>query len=189
MTGLAYDWLPRHKLTVADYHRVGQTGVLGEDDRVELIDGEIVDMAPIGSEHAGTVTLLAKLFQEGAGDSAVVWVQNPVSLDSGSEPQPDLALLRPKADFYRSGHPDPTDVLLLVEVADASMRYDREVKLPLYARHGVPEVWLVDLQNRRFEFFLRPNAAEYESHQVFEKLPNFAPEGLPVCQVNLSALW
>ena len=141
--------LTRHRLNVDDYHRMAEAGILGEDDRVELIDGDLIDMAPIGQDHAATVNGLNHLLVMACGDRAIVSVQNPARLDRFSEPQPDVTLFRPRADNYRTGaRPGPADVLLLVEVADSSLRYDRAVKLPLYARAGIGEVWIVDLRRR-----------------------------------------
>jgi len=189
MTSLAYDWLPRHKLTVADFHRMGRFGVFHEDDRVELIEGEIIDMAPIGSMHAGTLFQLAECFRKAVGASAFVWVQNPVRLDQHSEPEPDLALLRPRTDYYKTSLPQAEDIILIVEVADASLRYDREMKVPLYARYGIAEVWLLDLENRRLEIFRGPQAGEYGAHQAFERPPLLAPERMPECRLDLSGIW
>ena len=153
----------RHRLTVDDFHRMGEAGIFRADERVELIDGEVIDMAPIGSNHAGTVGLLAKRLERALGDSALVFVQNPLSLTASSEPQPDIMLLKPRADFYRSGHPRPEDVLLIVEVADTTLAY----KAPLYARHGIPEAWLVDLENKRLHVFTSPSDTGYlESHSL-----------------------
>jgi Uma2 family endonuclease len=131
----------RHRYTLADYHRMGETGILAPDARVELIDGEIVDMPPPGSLHAGKVNRLTRLLQRAVGDDAVLLVQNPIVLGKYSAPQPDLALAMPRADFYESRHPGPDDVVLVVEVADTSWRFDRDVKVRLYAAHAVPEVW------------------------------------------------
>lgn len=145
-----------YRLSVAEYHRMGEVGILGPGLRTELIDGEIIEMPPIGHPHAGTVKLLANRLKELVGTDAIVAVQDPVWLDDHSEPIPDIALLRPRADWYRKGHPGPDDVLLLIEVADTSLTYDREVKLPRYARAGIPEVWLVDLGGRRLGIHRRP---------------------------------
>ncbi len=131
--------------TVDTYQRLGELGILGEDDRVELIDGQVVEMSPIGPGHAGCVTALTGLVGPLVAGRALVSVQNPVRLGEHSEPQPDLALLVPRADTYRTTHPQPEDVLLVIEVADASLEHDRDVKVPLYAAAGVPEVWLVRL--------------------------------------------
>lgn len=157
----------RHRLTVDDFHRMGEAGIFRADERVELIDGEVIDMAPIGSNHAGTVGFLAKRLERAVGDSALVFVQNPLSLTASSEPQPDIMLLKPRADFYRSAHPRPEDVLLIIEVADTTLAYDRDIKVPLYARHAIPEAWLVDLENKRLHVFTSPSDTGYlESHSL-----------------------
>ena len=130
----------RHRLTVHDYHRMADAGIFGKDDRIELIDGDLVDMAPIGQGHAAVVARLTRALFMACADRAIVWPQNPIRLDQSSEPQPDVTVLRHRADFYADGErPGPADVLLLVEVADSSLRYDRTVKLPLYARAGIAE--------------------------------------------------
>ena len=152
----------RHKLDVHDYHRMGDAGILGEGDRVELIDGELIDMAPIGQGHAATVNRLTRALVMAFGEQAIVSVQNPVRLDRFSEPQPDFAVFRPRADFYETGErPGPPDTLLVVEVADSSLRYDRTVKLPLYARTGIPEVWIIDLRRRVLEAHREPGPDGY----------------------------
>ncbi len=151
------------RFTVEEYYRMAEAGILGEDDRVELLDGEIVQMSPIGSRHAGTVDRLGEALRQGAGTQAVVRVQNPIRLSETSEPQPDLCLLRPRADYYTGRHPGPDDVLLVIEVADASLRYDRDVKIPAYARAGVPEVWLFDLTGRRIYAYREPSGDGYRS--------------------------
>lgn len=140
----------RHRYTVADYRRMGEAGILAPDARVELIDGEIVDMAPPGDPHAGTVDQLALLFGAAVVGRAHVRVQNPLLLGEHSEPQPDISLLKPRGDFYKTRRPRPADTLLVVEVAVyRSLRYDRDGKIPLYAQHGIPEAWLVDLTGKR----------------------------------------
>ncbi|WP_058558012.1 Uma2 family endonuclease [Thiohalocapsa sp. ML1] len=149
------------RFSVADYHRMGESGILGPELRTELIDGEVVEMPPIGHPHAGTVKLLSNLLKERLGPAAIVSVQDPVWLDDHTEPLPDIALLRPRADYYRNGHPTPDEVLLIIEVADSSLAYDRDVKLPRYARAGIPQVWLVDLGGRRLLRYSRPAGAGY----------------------------
>ena len=158
---LDHPWITRWKLDVHEYHRLGETGILTEEDRVELIEGEVVEMSPIGAAHAGKVNRLNRLFGRLVGDRAVVALQNPIQLSDRTEPQPDVALLRPRADFYEAAAPTPADILLLVEVADSSLRFDRLVKLPLYARHGIPEVWIVDLAANVVEVHRGPTAAGY----------------------------
>ena len=153
--------LARHRLTVADYYRMAETGVLAPDARVELIEGEIIDMAPIGTRHASAVMRLNRLASAACGAGAIVSEQSPLRLSDLSEPEPDLMLLKPRADFYADAHPSAADVLLLIEVADSSARYDREIKLPLYARHGVPEVWIVDLEARLLRLHREPVGDAY----------------------------
>ncbi len=147
----------RHRFSLEDYHRMVEAGILGEEDRVELIDGELVEMTPVGTRHAETVSRLVRFFVHGT--PRVVRVQDPVSLPPASEPQPDIAVVRERS--YRDSHPGPEDVLLLIEVADTSAGYDREVKIPLYARYGIPEVWLVDLQKGQIEVYREPAPGGY----------------------------
>lgn len=155
---------PPHRFTVEEYHRMAEAGILGEDDRVELLEGEIVDMPPIGSEHAGTVNrTLAHLFAVLPPGRCLVSVQNPLRLDARNEPVPDLLCLRPRQDAYTRSHPGPEDVLLLIEVMQSSRDYDRRVKLPLYARFGIPEVWLLDLPAERLEVHRDPGPAGYRA--------------------------
>jgi Uma2 family endonuclease len=137
--------LTRYRFNVDDFYRLAQAGILGEDDRVELIDGEIVMMTPIGSRHAACVSGITRLLVGSLGDRAIVRVQLPVRLDDHSEPEPDVCLAQARGDEYAAGHPGPADVLLLIEVSDSSLAYDRGVKLPLYGRSGVPAVWIIDL--------------------------------------------
>lgn len=174
-----HPWVVRRKLDVREYHRMGEAGILGEDDRVELIEGELVMMTPIGSPHAGAINALNRLLVVAAGDRALVAVQNPVRLDDRSEPQPDFALLRPRADDYRTATPRPEDVLLLIEVADSSLRYDRAVKLPLYARHDIPEVWIVDVEAGVVELCRRPSGEGYAEVSRAGRHATITPERLP----------
>ena len=139
----------RRLWSVADFHRMGETGFLDPEARLELIEGELFEMAPIGSFHAGTADILTGLLVYAVGKQAIVRVQSPVVLDDHSEPQPDLVLLRPRADYYLNEHPRAQDVLLLIEVSDSTAQFDRKTKVPLYARHGIPEVWLVMGPRRR----------------------------------------
>jgi Uma2 family endonuclease len=161
MTATAHPLARVHRLSVADYHRMGETGILGPDLRTELLDGEVIEMPPIGHPHAGTVKYIANRLKETVVVTAVVAVQDPVWLDDRTEPLPDIALLRPLPDYYRSAHPGPADVILLIEVADTSLEYDRQVKLPRYARAGIPEVWLVDLTGRRLSIHRGPGPDGY----------------------------
>ncbi len=145
------------KITAAEYHQMGEAGILRPDERVELLDGKIIKMAPIGSRHASTVNRLSHFFIELlasiAPNQVIVSTQNPLRLSNFSEPQPDLCLLRYRNDFYSSRSVEASDALLLIEVSDSSLRFDRRVKIPLYAASGVAEVWLVDLDLPAIEVF------------------------------------
>jgi len=167
---------------------MAQAGILAEDDRVELIDGDLIDMTPIGSRHAGAVSRLTRLFGAAVGADAIVSVQNPVQLDRYSQPQPDLALLRPRADFYAQSHPQPADVLLIVEVAEASLDYDRDVKVPLYARHGIPEVWLLDVAGGCLTVYRAPGPDGYGQQRRITRAEPISPALLPAAVVELTDL-
>jgi len=167
------------KFTVEEYYKLAEAGILSEDDLVELIDGEIVVRSPISSRHAACVDRLAWLFSDKVRGQAIIRVQNPVRLSGHSEPEPDVALLKPRDDFYSSGHPGPEDVLLIIEVTETSLQYDKEVKLPLYARYRIPEVWLIDLENGRIEVHSGPEGGRYRSVKAFKRGSRLAPKGLP----------
>jgi Uma2 family endonuclease len=189
MPNAAYDICQRHRLTVAEYFRMAEVGILPREARVELIEGEVIDMPPIESLHAGTVIYLANRLMYAVRDRAIVSTQNPIFLDTYSEPQPDIALLRPRADFYRTAHPTAADVLLVVEVADTTLAYDTQIKLPLYARHNIPEVWLVDLANRRCSVHRSPTSSGFQDVQPQAVLSTVAPLLLPEVIVDLSDLF
>lgn len=167
----------RHRISVGDYHKMAAAGVLGHEDRVELIEGEIVDMAPIGSQHAYVVNQLARLFTLAAGSDYLVSTQNPIYLDERSEPQPDLALLKP--GDYMARLPGPADILLLIEVASSSIDYDRGVKLDLYARHGIPEVWLLDLTGNELIVCRAPEGGRYRTMDKPQAGERIRPMKLP----------
>lgn len=180
--------LRRHRLTVSEYHKMGETGILGPDTRVELIDGEIIDMAPIGSRHAGTVNMLIKRFGKATGDRAILAVQNPLMLSDYWEPQPDVMLLRSRPDHYRDNHPRAADVLLLIEVAESSAGYDRNIKLPGYARHGIPEVWLIDLEQGEITAYRDPAPEGYREVRRVQAPYQEAPLMLSEITVDLGGL-
>ena len=180
---------PVFRLSVDAYHRMIDAGVFAEDDRVELIDGELRAMPPIKSDHAGKTTRLNRLLTLGVGDRALVAVQNRLTLRPRSEPEPDLMLLRPRDDFYESANPTPSDTLLVIEISDSSLRYDREVKLPLYAAHGVPEVWLVDLAHRRLEVYREPGGDGYCLMLQPAAGEVIAPVLLPGLRIPVTDIW
>ena len=158
----------RHRLTVADYRRMGEAGILSPEDRVELIEGEIIDMSPIGSLHAAIVRAITKCLESRIGRNALLGVQDPIALDDMSQPQPDIAVLKSRQDFYSTAYPGPADVLLVIEVADTSLAFDLGVKVPLYAAHGIPEVWVIDAATRRTHRFRRPEGGRYAEQDVVE---------------------
>lgn len=170
--------IARRLFTVDEYYRMAAAGILGPDDRVELIDGEIVEMSPIGIRHASCVDRIMALLIRRLGRRATVCGQNPVRLDIRSEPQPDIAVVSPRDDFYASGHPGPSDVLWLVEVADTTLAFDRRVKVPLYARAGVPELWIVDLEHDRVEVFADPAGGGYTASEVYGRGDRISPRAL-----------
>ena len=151
----------RKRFTVDDYYRMAEAGILKATDRVELIEGEIVEMSPIGDRHAMTVNRATMVFARSLGDRVVVSVQNAVRINRYNEPQPDVVLIRPREGFYGTRHPRPEDVVLLIEVSDTTLRYDRNVKLPIYARNGISEVWIVDLDNELIHVYRQPTAGSY----------------------------
>jgi Uma2 family endonuclease len=173
----------KRSFTVAEYHRMGEVGILSEDDRVELIEGEIVRMSPIGSPHAARVDALDEFVRGALGRTVIVRVQNPIQLNDYSEPQPDISILKRRDDFYKNGHPRPEDVLLVIEVSDSTLAYDRLVKVPLYARAGIPEVWIVNLNDERVEMFADPSEGAYRTTATFsrdEEVQSYA-----LCDLNL----
>lgn len=179
----------RFKLTVEQYHRMGETGILHEDDRVELIDGELIRMAPIGSLHAGLLTRLTRLLVERVAGRVIVSPQNPVILSRVTEGQPELTLLRWRSDDYMGAVPVATDTLLVIEVADSSLRYDRDVKLRFYAESGVPEAWIVDAR-RRLLFVHRESAGNaYRSTQTLAEGDAAACATLPELRIELDELF
>jgi Uma2 family endonuclease len=185
----ANPWVTRRPITVTEFHRMGEVGILGERDRVELIEGELVAMSPIGSYHHGTVNQLTHALVHAVGERAIVSVQGPVRLDDLSEPEPDFALLKPRPDFYRDAHAQPADVLLLIEVADTSLNYDRSVKRMLYARHAIPEFWIVDLTAGEVEVCREPKAEGYTAVQRVGRDGELEPELLPGVRIHAAALF
>lgn len=177
------------RFTVDEYYRMASAGILGEDDRVELLDGQIVTMPPIGSPHGGIVNRLTRLLIRRLGDRAVVAVQNPVRLDVLSEPQPDFGILHARADDYAEAHARPHEIHVLVEVADSTLTFDRGYKLRLYAKAGVPEVWIVDVQSERVEIYRDPVDQRYTSVHVADKSDSIAPAAFPDAAIHVGELF
>lgn len=161
MNAMTESGVMKHRLTVDEYYRMAEVGLLAPDARVELIDGEIVDMPPIGSRHCGTVNLLLERFAKAAGGAALLSGPTTLVLGKYDAPEPDLMLLRPRVDYYRRSHPTPREILLLLEVSDSTWRYDREVKAPLYARHGVSDFWIVNVRKKELHCFSDPHLGDF----------------------------
>jgi len=159
--------ITRKQFTAAQYHQMIDVGILTERDRVELLQGEIIEMSPIGRQHAACVDRLTELFIRELGNSAIVRVQNPIQLSDRSEPQPDFAILRRRSDFYANGHPQPQDIFALIEVSDTTADFDRTVKVPLYAQNSIAEVWIVDLNAEVVQTYREPSSTGYQRVQDF----------------------
>lgn len=176
----------RHSFTVAEYERMGQFGIFSEDDRVELVCGEIIEMSPIGKRHAACVgrltQIIALLIQRGA----ILWVQNPILLNGYSEPQPDIVVLKPRPDFYEQSLPTPEDILLVIEVSDTTLEYDRQVKVPLYARAGVPEAWVVNLPDERIETYADPADGSYQTARSYTRGEELQASALASLRVSVA---
>lgn len=174
--------------TVSDYARMRESGILTEDDRVELIDGMIHTMSPIGPHHAAVVTRLVKLLTSLAADEAIVSPQNPVQLNDLTEPQPDLSILHPRDDFYAQAHPTPDDIMIVIEVADTTLQFDREEKLPRYAAAGIPEAWIVNLAQQCIEQYTAPANGRYAQMQPVRFGDQLTSATLPQLTFNTTAV-
>lgn len=178
----------RYRLTSAVFHAMVEKGIFCEDERVELIEGELVTMSPIGSEHMGVVNQLAELLIRQMKRRALVGVQGPIHLDDHSEPQPDLVLLKPRPDFYKRSLPLPADILLVIEVADSSLVYDRSVKMSLYANAGIPEAWIINLIDRWIEVYRDPSSAGYTTMLKILPGKTVAPQAFADVVVSVDEL-
>jgi len=178
----------RHRITVDEYSRMAEVGLLAPDARVELIEGQIIDMAPIGTRHMSAVDRLTHWLVAAVGTRAIVRIQGSFRLSDITMPQPDVILLKPREDFYSSKTATGEDTLLVAEVSDTTLRYDLNVKVPLYARHQVPEVWVVDVEGGRVQFFRSLKSGSYADVSVSERPGITALPGLPGLTVDLSRL-
>jgi Uma2 family endonuclease len=181
--------VPRHRLTRRDYHRMGEAGILGDNDRVELLEGQLVDMSPIGPRHAIVTENLVELLVTAFAGRARVRCQDPVVLNDGSEPQPDVALVQRPWRGYPHTHPGPEDIFLLIEVADASLELDRTVKLELYARAAIREVWIVDLTTDLVFVHRGPSGGGYASVARVAAPALLGVEGLPGVTIPVAAVF
>jgi Uma2 family endonuclease len=189
MNAMTESGITKHRLTVDDYYRMAEVGVLAPDARVELIDGEIVDMPPMGSWHGGTGTWLLHRLMPAVGDAAIVTSQTTLILGRYSAPEPDLMLLRPRSDFYRRSNPTANDLLLVVEVSDSTLPYDRKIKAPLYARHGVPEMWIVNRRHKELLCMRQPHLTGYAELETIKAPGLVSIASLGEIRVDLSGLF
>ncbi|MCU0493401.1 MAG: Uma2 family endonuclease [Chloroflexaceae bacterium] len=179
----------RHQLHVADYARMLETGILREDDRVELIDGAVRGMSPISPLHAAIVRRLNVMLSQQIPQTITIAVQDPIQLNDYTEPQPDIALLHYRADYYAQAHPVADDVILVVEVADSSLAYDRDEKLPRYAAAQIGEVWLVNIPDRTVEQYTKPRGDKYLVKRIWEAGDNVVADTLPAVSVDVTELF
>jgi Uma2 family endonuclease len=183
------DWPRRHRITVDEFHRMAESGSFAPDARVELIDGVIIDMPPIGSAHAATGSRLEALVGQAVGSRAIVRCQWPIRLGDDSEPQPDLALVLPRKDFYEKQHPTASDTLLVIEVSATTLDDDLIYKMRLYARHGIKEYWVVDVVNGRLHVFRQPIGTGYQQVETIDRPGAVEITTLPGVSVDLSPLF
>ena len=180
--------LAKHWITADEYERMGEAGIFPPDSRLKLIEGEVYEISPIGSPHAACVTFLSMFLSRLLGERFIVLTQNPIRLDDFSEPQPDIALLRWRDDYYRTAHPRPADIVLLVEVADTTLQTDRLVKTPLYAKASIPEVWIVNVGEERVEVYAEPSNDTYQVFRSFQRGEEAQSYSVPKLAVNVSEL-
>jgi Uma2 family endonuclease len=178
----------QHRFSVEEYYRMAETGILRPDARVELLEGKIIDMSPIGPLHGGLVNRLIRVFTLQSKGRWLVSAQNPVRLDDHSEPEPDLMLLKPTSDDYTSRHPRPEDVFLLIEVSETTLEYDRGEKLAAYGWAGIREVWIVNLPEQVIEAYREPHFTGYGSMQTLRAGDKAAPSAFPDAGVDIAEL-
>lgn len=175
--------------TSTEYHQMIEAGILAEDDRLELIADEVITMSPISSRHAACVKRLNQLFSRRVGQRALVGIQDPIHLDEHSEPQPDLALLQTRTDFYIQAHPEPEDIFLVIEVAETSADYDWQIKVPLYAKAGIVEVWLINLAAEVIEVYRQPTSTGYQDIQQMRRGQRLSVQLLPDLELMVAEIF
>jgi Uma2 family endonuclease len=180
--------LAKYWISVDEYERMGEAGIFRPDARLELLEGEIYEMSPTGSRHAACVDALALILTETARRRFIVRTQSPIQLDDYSEPQPDVALLRWRDDFYSRAHPQPADVMLVVEVADTTLESDRRYKLPLYAKAGIGEAWIVNLQDESIELYAEPSGGAYQVNAAFKRGEEAQSHTIADLRLNVAAV-
>ncbi len=171
--------------TLEQYHQLAEANILREEDRIELLNGQIVNISPIGKLHAAAVRRIDKLLEKILGDEFLISTQNPISLAiNDTEPQPDLVVLKPRTDFYATQHPGPEDILLLIEVADSTLEKDRSMKMPLYAQAGIVACWLVNLSEQKVEIYTEPSAKGYANIRIYREGDSIESDLLGMVKVD-----
>ncbi len=176
-------------LTTDDVERMVETGVLDEDDRVELIKGRLVDMSPPGIRHAAYVRQTSRMLNRIVGDDFIVDVQNPVAFGQNFQSEPDIALLRERAHGYLNSHPTPDDILLLIEVSDPSLNYDQEVKAPLYGEAGVLESWVVSVEDQYIDVYSEPSPGGYKLRRRYTAGESLAVPGVEGASLSVAQVF
>ncbi|MEK8018969.1 MAG: Uma2 family endonuclease [Candidatus Parabeggiatoa sp.] len=176
----------KYSVSVREWHKMGKYNIFPPEVRIELIEGEMIEMAPIGPTHACCVFNLIEILSTQKGKAAQINVQNPIQLNDLSEPEPDLVLLRPNPQLYQNGHPTAADILLLIEVSDSTIKYDRDTKIPLYAKDGIVESWIVDLSAKQVEVYLSPTTQGYTEKRIFQPGESLIPSQLPHIKIDVS---
>ena len=182
-------YLQRKLFSVAEYYQLAKVGILKESDRVELINGEIITMSPINSPHGGMVNRLTRLLYHSLKEQVTITVQNPISIDNYSEPEPDIVVANFDPDDYEKSHPRPADIQLVIEVADSTLEKDRSIKCPLYAKAGIKEYWIVDLVNQKIEIYREPVKEEYHFKQVISKKNQIVTAAFTNLKINYQKIF
>ncbi|ESA33788.1 hypothetical protein N836_20085 [Leptolyngbya sp. Heron Island J] len=179
----------RKKFTVGQYHQMIESGILTDRDRVELIQGDIIEMSSVGKRHAACVDRLNELFVLKLATKSLIRVQSPIRLSDNSEPQPDVSILKRRDDFYEGGHPTPTEIWALIEVFDSTIDFDREVKIPIYAQDNISEVWLINLNDSLIECYRQPSSTGYQQLQIFNRGESLTFQSFPNIAVNVDHIF
>ncbi len=175
-------------LSVQDYHQMMEAGILRPDERVELVEGQIIQMAAKGTAHSAAVSRIEKLLRSRLGDLVLLRFQDPVRLNDYSEPEPDVAVVQPNPSFYEEHHPTPSEVFWLIEVSDTTLRFDRETKAPAYARSGILEYWVLDVPGRKLHVYRMPSAEGYQSETILSEELTIAPLAFPECAIAIKEM-
>jgi Uma2 family endonuclease len=187
MSTLMHELPRRHRITVEHFYRMAEAGLFAEDERVELVDGEVIDVPPMGHAHAGVLDYLAKMIMSSVGARAIVRQQLPLRLGEDSEPLPDIAVARLRDDLYMRAHPAGTETLLVIEISSTTLHFDRTFKVPMYARHGVPEVWVVDVGGLHVHRYRSPMDNQYASTTTLPLATRISLDALG-CEIDLQSL-